>query len=58
MAARGVDNFTKKAISEKNAPKLMKNAIFGQVPIVNIFANNLCDNALFELILTILFANS
>ncbi|WP_429992959.1 hypothetical protein [Mycoplasmopsis bovis] len=53
-----MDNFTKKAISEKNAPKLMKNTIFGQVPIVIIFANNLCDNALFELILTILFANS
>ncbi|MCE6061953.1 dephospho-CoA kinase [Mycoplasmopsis agalactiae] len=58
MIKRGVDNFTKMAISEKNAPKLMKNAIFGQIPIVNIFANNLCDDALFELILTILFANS
>ncbi|WP_029513151.1 nucleoside/nucleotide kinase family protein [Mycoplasmopsis primatum] len=57
LEKRNVDNFTKKAISAQNAPFLIKNALFGTIPIVNIYANNFNNDVLFELILKIISPN-
>ncbi|MBZ4203386.1 dephospho-CoA kinase [Mycoplasma tauri] len=54
---RNVDNFLKKQIDAKNDPKIVKNALFGKKPIVDIYANNWQSESTINLILNLVLPN-